>query len=41
MARMGRVVDLTKAAAQLLGNFDGIVGVKVEDLTSLVSSEDD
>lgn len=33
MARMGRIVDLTKAAAKLLGNFDGIVGVKVESLT--------
>ncbi len=33
MAKMGRVVDLTKAAARLLGNFDGIVGVKVERLT--------
>lgn len=33
MARMGRVVDLTKAAAKLLGNFDGIVGVKVESLS--------
>lgn len=33
MARMGRVVDLTKAAAKFLGNFDGIVGVKVESLT--------
>lgn len=33
MARMGRVVDLTKAAAKLLGNFDGLVGVKVESLS--------
>lgn len=41
MARIGRVVDLTKAAARLLGNFDGIVGVKVEDLTSIVFSEED
>ena len=41
MAKMGRVVDLTKAAAKLLGNFDGIVGVKVEDLTSLISPEED
>lgn len=41
MARMGRVVDLTKAAAKLLGNFDGIVGVKVEDLTNVISGEDD
>lgn len=41
MARLGRVVDLTKAAAKIIGNFDGVVGVKVEDLTSLLSSEDD
>lgn len=42
MARMGRVVDLTKAAAKLLGNFDGIVGVKVESLAlaDVISSED-
>src|SRR6059058_1389676 len=33
MARMGRVVDLTKAAAKLLGNFDGIADVKVESLS--------
>ncbi len=41
MARMGRVVDLTKAAAKLLGNFDGIVGVKVESITDPVASYDD
>jgi len=33
MARMGRVVDLTKAAAKLLGNFDGLADVKVESIT--------
>jgi rare lipoprotein A len=32
MARMGRVVDLTKAAAKLLGGFDGKVSVRVESL---------
>ena len=41
MAHLGHVVDLTKAAAKLLGTFDGIVGVKVEDLTSIISSEGD
>ncbi len=38
MARMGRIVDLTKAAAKLLGNFDGIVGVKAESLTDPIAS---
>lgn len=38
MARMNRVVDLTQAAAKRLGNFDGIVGVKVESLTDPVAS---
>jgi rare lipoprotein A len=38
MARMGRLVDLTKAAAKLLGNFDGIVGVKVETITDPIAS---
>jgi rare lipoprotein A len=38
MAKMGRVVDLTKAAAKLLGNFDGLVGVKVESLTDPLAS---
>jgi len=33
MTQMGRIVDLTKAAAKLLGNFDGIADVKVESLT--------
>lgn len=33
MTRMGRIIDLTKAAAKRLGNFDGIVGVKVETLS--------
>ena len=39
MAHLGHIVDLTKAAAKLLGTFDGIVGVKVEDLTSVIASE--
>jgi rare lipoprotein A len=38
MARMGRVVDLTKAAAKRLGNFDGITRVKVEVLKEPVAS---
>lgn len=38
MARMGRVVDLTKAAAKLLGNFDGVLGVKVESLTDPIAA---
>ncbi len=38
MAKMGRIVDLTKAAAKLLGNFDGIVGVKVESLSDPIVS---
>jgi len=38
MAKMGRVVDLTKAAAKLLGNFDGLANVKVESLTDPVAS---
>lgn len=33
MARLGRVVDLTSAAAKLLGGFDGMCKVKVEALT--------
>ena len=35
MARMGRVVDLTKYAASLLGGFDGMTNVKVEELAHL------
>lgn len=33
MTRMGRVVDLTKAAAKLIGGFDGLCRVKVEVLS--------
>jgi rare lipoprotein A len=40
MAKMGRIVDLTKAAARLLGNFDGIVDVKVESIPEPVASID-
>ena len=32
MAKMGRIVDLTKTAAAVLGGFDGITNVKVEVL---------
>lgn len=32
MAKMGRIVDLTKTAAALLGGFDGMTNVKVEEL---------
>lgn len=32
MARMGRVVDLTKTAAALLGGFDGMTNVKAEEI---------
>lgn len=34
MAKMGRVVDLTQAAAKLLGNFSGLAKVKVEVLAN-------
>lgn len=40
MAKRGRVVDLTKAAARLLGNFDGMLGVKVELLASVPGKND-
>ncbi|WP_026260449.1 septal ring lytic transglycosylase RlpA family protein [Segetibacter koreensis] len=40
MAKMGRIVDLTKAAARLLGNFDGIVDVKVESIPEPIASID-
>ena len=41
MAKMGRVVDLTQAAADLLGNFDGMLKVRVEVLAgALLSSSD-
>ena len=32
MAKMGRIVDLTQAAAKLLGGFDGMANVRVEAL---------
>ena len=39
MARMGRVIDLTQAAAKLLGNFDGLLNVKVEALADVISTD--
>lgn len=33
MAKMGRVVDLTKTAANLLGGFDGLTKVRVEEIS--------
>lgn len=40
MAKMGRVVDLTQAAANLLGNFDGILKVKVEEIAAILPEDD-
>lgn len=40
MAKMGRVVDLTKAAAKLLGDFDGLLSVKVEPIAAILASDD-
>lgn len=40
MAKLGRVVDLTQAAANLLGNFDGILKVKVEEIAAILPSDD-
>lgn len=40
MAKLGRVVDLTQAAATLLGNFDGVVRVKVEEIAAILPSDD-
>ena len=40
MAKMGRVVDLTQAAANLLGNFDGMLKVKVEEIAAILPSDD-
>ena len=37
MAKMGRVVDLTQAAARLLGGIDGVASVRVEALADRVS----
>ena len=42
MAKMGRVVDLTRRAAELLGGFDGMTKVKVEALAAdAVGTEED
>lgn len=41
MAKMGRVVDLTQAAARLLGDFDGMLKVKVEEIAAIMPSDDD
>lgn len=41
MAKLGRVIDLTRAAADLLGNFDGLVNVKVEMLADVISPDSD
>lgn len=40
MAKLGRVVDLTQAAANLLGNFDGILKVKVEEIAAILPTKD-
>ena len=40
MAKLGRVVDLTQAAAKLLGSFDGMVNVKVEEIAGILPSDD-
>lgn len=41
MAKMGRVVDLTQAAAKLLGGFDGLLNVRVEPIAdALLKNED-
>ena len=40
MAKMGRVVDLTQAAARLLGGFDGMLKVKVEEIAGILPSDD-
>ena len=34
MAKMGRIVDLTQAAARLLGGIDGMANVRVEALAN-------
>jgi hypothetical protein len=34
------VVDLTQAAARLLGGFDGMVKVKVEEIAGILPSDD-
>ncbi|MGI8635163.1 MAG: septal ring lytic transglycosylase RlpA family protein [Segetibacter sp.] len=40
MAKMGRVVDLTQAAARLLGGFDGMLKVKVEEIAGILRSDE-
>src|SRR5215217_5333065 len=40
MAKMGRVIDLTQAAARLLGGFDGMAKVKVEEIAAIMPSDD-
>lgn len=40
MAKMGRVVDLTQAAARLLGGFDGMLKVKVEEIAGILPSDE-
>jgi len=40
MAKLGRVVDLTQAAAKLLGSFDGMVNVKVEEIAGILPSDE-
>lgn len=40
MAKLGRVVDLTQAAAKLLGNFDGMLKVKVEEIAAILPKRD-
>jgi rare lipoprotein A len=40
MAKMGRVIDLTQAAARLLGGFDGMTKVKVEEIAAILPSDE-
>src|SRR3954471_1734658 len=40
MAKLGRVIDLTQAAAKLLGSFDGMVKVRVEEIAGILPSDD-
>jgi rare lipoprotein A len=40
MAKLGRIVDLTQAAARLLGGFDGMVKVKVEEIAAILPKDD-
>jgi rare lipoprotein A len=41
MAKMGRVVDLTQAAARFLGGFDGMLKVKVEEIAAILPSDEE